>query len=153
MQSSGKTTVGTKIITRVRPRLAIFAVWKYWSVSQAVPLFGCFSSYCVDYYWSRSKEWFPENTYWCSTDDALLHISSTSYIISHHDNRWKQCGNRTTAGMKHNIGANLMKQLNTGGGISCVLASVVCCIVWSLFATFKMNMDPKTYSEEDFKCC
>lgn len=86
VQSTGKTTVGTKMKTRARPLLAISAVWKYWSVSQAISLFWCFSRYCVDYYWSRSKGWFPGNTFWCSTDVALF---AHQFYFLHNLTPWK----------------------------------------------------------------
>lgn len=121
VQSARKTTVGARMKTRAKPLLAIFAVWKCWSENQAISLFWCFCSYCVAYYWSWSKGWFPGNMLtfqWCCT---FAHQFCFLHDLS------KQCGNRTAAGMKDiNIDANVIKRwLNFGGGTRlCVVSSL-----------------------------
>lgn len=132
-------------------KTSVFAVWKYWSVSQATSLFWCFSSYCVDYYWSWWKWRFPGIKHWCFTDAALLHINVASYVIAHRHNRQKRCGMKDIS-----IDANLIEQwLNIVGDFSCVL----CCVItyyssfndYASYFIFIMQIC-SIYSEADFKC-
>lgn len=86
-------------------KTSVFAVWKYWSVSQATSLFWSFRRYCVDYYWSWWKWRFPGIKHWCFTDAALLHISFASDVAAHCHNRRKHCGMKDIS-----IDANLIEQ-------------------------------------------